>query len=124
MKLDHELIRDILLAIEGSDHDPGDWISPFLPERDERLVTYHLILLREAGFLEAVDLSSLENTFWVPKRLTYSGHELIATIRDKEIWAKTKAAAKTGGIHALGMLWEVGKAVAKAEFKKRTNIEI
>jgi hypothetical protein len=124
MKLDHELVREILLAIEECDNDPVEWISPFLPEKNEMLVTYHVMVLNEAGFIDAIDLSTLAGTCWLPKRLTYQGHELIDTLRDKEVWAQTKKAAKKGGVHALGMFWEIGKAVAKAEFSKRTGVAL
>ncbi|MCK0551051.1 DUF2513 domain-containing protein [Pseudomonas syringae] len=39
---------------------------------------------------------------WQPRRLTYKGHEFLDTVRDEEIWRRTKA----GGV-GLGLLLEI-----------------
>jgi hypothetical protein len=47
--------------------------------RDE--ITYHVMLLDEAAFIEAEDLTTMDGVCWKPKRLTYTGHEFIDAAR-------------------------------------------
>ncbi len=73
MKRDMDLVREVLfveaLPFDGRFHD----IAVDGRSLDE--ITYHVMLLHEAGFIEAMDLSSLRGICWKPTRLTYSGHE-------------------------------------------------
>nr|WP_240997926.1 DUF2513 domain-containing protein [Pseudomonas viridiflava] len=49
MKLDKDLVREILLAIEASDKAPDSWIDLTIENRDDDEVSYHVMLLHEAG---------------------------------------------------------------------------
>ena len=99
MKLDKELVREVLLAIESSDHDPDDSIEVTVEGRSGREVSYHLMLLHEAGLVLGEDLSGIgEELAWEAYRLTYAGHDFLDTIRDGEVWRRTKeGAGKVGG---------------------------
>jgi hypothetical protein len=125
MKLDPDLVRDVLLAIEASNENPLGWITLKIEGKSKSELAYHTLLLSEAGFIEAQDLCTIgpDGFDWKPKRLTYQGHEFLNAIREKEIWRQTKEAAKKGGVEALGFLWEIGKAVGKNEVKKRTGLD-
>ena len=59
----------------------------------------------------------------ISSRYTYRGHEFLDAVREKEIWEKTKEAAKKGGVKTLELIWEIGKAICKSELKKRTGLE-
>jgi DNA-binding transcriptional ArsR family regulator len=59
VKLDKDLVRDILLAVEASDEDPRGWIDLSIEGQDKRTLSYHVQLLSEAGFIEAQDLSCM-----------------------------------------------------------------
>ncbi|HLJ16517.1 MAG TPA: DUF2513 domain-containing protein [Bryobacteraceae bacterium] len=90
MKRDMDLVREILLKVEevpfdGRFHDIGIAGRPV----DE--ITYHVMPLHEAGFIEAMDLSGLSGMCWKPKRLTYSGHEFLDAARSDTVWQKAKA---------------------------------
>lgn len=124
MKLDQDLVREILLAVEGSREDPLGWTELNLEGREPLDVSYHVMLLHEAGFIVGQDLSSDDGLEWLPKRLTYQGHEFLDTVRDEEIWRRTKAGAeKVGGV-GLGLLLEIGKAYGKQMFKEKLGIEL
>lgn len=112
MKLDKDLVREILLQIEASITTTG-WIELELPGHSEIEVSYHVELLSEAGFLQAHDLSTLDGPDWRPERLTYEGHEFLDTVRDPEIWRDTKEAAKKIGVSSVEVLFEVGKNLIK-----------
>jgi hypothetical protein len=83
------------------------------------------MLLAQAGLIEAEDLSGMgEDGFeWQAKSLTYRGHEFLDTVREREIWDKTKETAKKGGVKTLELIWEISKAIVKSELKKRTGLE-
>ncbi|RMP68437.1 DUF2513 domain-containing protein [Pseudomonas syringae group genomosp. 3] len=124
MKLDKDLVREILLAIEANREDPVGCITLNLEDRDALEVSYHIMLLHEAGFILGTDSSADEGLEWFPKRLTYKGHEFLETVRDEEIWRRTKAGAEKAGGVGLGLLMEIGKAYGKEMLKERLGIEL
>ena len=124
MKLDQDLVREILLAVEGSREDPLGWTELNLEGREPLDVSYHVMLLHEAGFIVGQDLSSDDGLEWLPKRLTYKGHEFLDTVRDGEVWRRTKAGAEKAGVAGLGILLELGKAYGKEVLKEKLGIEL
>lgn len=125
MKLESDLVRAVLLAIEASDHDPFEWIGDLNIEGyTKKLVSYHVQLLDEAGFIEAVDLSTIGEYYWAPKRLTYRGHEFLNGIRDPKAWSFAKDVAKRAGTKTLEFLFDAAKAYAKSEFKRITGFDM
>ena len=111
MKRDMDLIRQILTEIEAKPFD-GNMINLDLEDSagDQKL-RYHVILLREAGLIDAVEPfpggDSLQTGPIYPTRLTWEGHEFLEAARDDTRWNKAKdTMAKTGGF-----VFEVGKAL-------------
>jgi hypothetical protein len=88
MKLDKDLVREILMAIETDTTDPKTGIDLKIPKRSSREISYHVELLREAGFVLANDAGYLADSMsiWRPTRMTYKGHEFLDTVRDPEVW--------------------------------------
>lgn len=115
MKLDKDLMREILIAVENDSDPAPNAIILNMPEYDEQVVSYHVMMLAEAGFLEAMDVSVKGELAWYPRRLTYSGHEFVATIRDGEVWGKTKSVAGKVGGASVAFVWELAKAEVKAK---------
>jgi len=114
MKRDMDLIRDLLLEVEGNPlYDGTKWVHPVNPSelniknhsREE--VGYHLTMLIEEGFIKGK--SGME-TIPVINKLTWKGHELLDDIRDQQIWAQTKK--RTEGLASVGIqfIWEIAKA--------------
>lgn len=126
MKLDKDLVREILLAVEDSDHSPEESITLSLKSRTPQEVSYHVMLLHEAGLIVGRDASVLADVFpvWQPKRLTYRGHEFLDTVRDNEVWRRTKAGAEKAGVASLGLILEIGKAYGKEVLKEKLGIEM
>ncbi|WP_256675456.1 DUF2513 domain-containing protein [Pseudomonas sp. GXM4] len=69
MKLDKDLVREILLAIEASDKTPDSWINLAIESHSKDEASYHVMLLHEAGLIVAQDLCSMSDFDWRPKRL-------------------------------------------------------
>ncbi|MQT37414.1 hypothetical protein CJF40_19525 [Pseudomonas lundensis] len=124
MKLDKDLVREILLAIEASDQTPDSWIDLAIDSHSEDEVSYHVMLLHEAGLIVAQDLCSMSDFDWRPKRLTIRGHEFLDTVRDGEVWRRTKVGAEKAGVASIGFLLELGKAYGKQVLKERLGIQL
>ena len=113
MQRDMDLVRDLLLRLEADPLLDGTrWICLEPSElgfggRSAEEVGYHLTLLIEAGFIDGqVGIESLP----ILRRLTWQGHEFLDSIRDPDIWAKTKE--RTKGLTSVGLafIWEIAKA--------------
>ena len=93
MKRDLDLIREILLGIEAN-HTNKTTIAAevglnFKVEgHSDEEVAYHLILLIDAGYVLG-QKTSMQNMVMV-KGLTMTGHDYLDSVRDPEIWRKTK----------------------------------
>ncbi|MNE98660.1 hypothetical protein D3C80_1972110 [compost metagenome] len=82
------------------------------------------MLLDEAGLLSGISLGGINHFEWQPKRLTYKGHEFLDTVRDPEVWRRTKEGAEKAGVAGLAMLLELGKAYGKQLLKERLGLEL
>ena len=115
MKLDKDLVREILLALEADDGDPREFKDIEPPGWTPEQVAYTVCILAEGGLIEATDSGGMD---WRAQRLTYAGHEYVDTIRDGEVWRKTKEIASKAGVFSLQVLIETGKTVVKQELAK------
>jgi hypothetical protein len=122
MKLDMDLVRDLLLHVENDPQLNGKhWIRPDTVEEigaaghsiDE--VEYHLIMLIENGFIKG---SMTMEGMPAINRLTWAGHELLDDIRDPSIWSQTKERLK--GLSGVG--FSVIGEIARAEIKKHLGL--
>ena len=118
MKLDKDLVREILLALETDDSDPRAPKLLNIPGYTYPQIAYTVHILAEGGLVQALNASSLSGFDWRPQRLTYAGHEYVDTIRDVEVWRKTKEIANKAGVFSLQVLIETGKSVVKQELMK------
>jgi hypothetical protein len=96
MKRDMDLIRQLLLDIEGD--------RPCIPKDgfDEDTVAKHFELLVEAGLIKGtVHENDQQGVYRVDvDRLTWQGYEFLDSARNEEMWdkARTVAAKSTGSI--------------------------
>ena len=90
MKLDPDLVRQILLKVEEFPFD-GSFHDVEIEGRMENEISYHVMLLHEAGLIEALDLSSHDGVCWKAKRLTYNGHQFLDAARSDTVWQKAKS---------------------------------
>lgn len=60
MKRDLDLLRDILLKIETYNDNPPMYPESFSDlNSNQDVINYHLLLLHQAGFIDAYDVSTL-----------------------------------------------------------------
>lgn len=106
MKRDLDLARDILTEIEGHSYDPNRSFVVKIDGHSTEEVSYHVMLLAEAGFIEASSLVTTDGAIWKARRLTWEGHEFIEAAKDTTRWNRAKALMKDKGG---GMAFEVLK---------------
>jgi Hypothetical protein (DUF2513) len=108
MKRDMELVRKVLAATEEHAKGTG-WVKLEIEGHSAEEVSYHVKLLTEARMLTAENLTSHAGFCWMPKSLTWAGHEFLDAVRNETVWSKTKAVIKDKGG---SVPFEVIKAIA------------
>jgi len=98
MKRDMDLMRAIILDIEARG-TPEEPIDPVVDGFNELEISYHVMLMEDAGLIRALDRSAIGIFRWSAGGLTWLGHELVEQLRDDELWetAKRDVLAATGG---------------------------
>jgi hypothetical protein len=109
-----DLVREILMAIE-MEGAPSLASVPDLPGHSDATVTHHVALLLEAGLVTAIDASSMDGRDFIEIGLTWHGHEFLESVRDPEVWRKTKAGAAKVGSFSIGLLADLAKAAITAK---------
>jgi len=92
VKLDYEIIRDILLKIENCENNKIA-VSTFCNDiYDEKIISYHIALLLDVNYIEATPLCYIGSNYtdYIVKRMTMQGHQYLDSIRDNKIWEETK----------------------------------
>lgn len=88
-------------------------------------MNYQVVLLHEAGLIQAVDAATLKNRFaMMPIRLTMAGHEYLDTIRDEEVWRRTKEDARAVGSFSLEALGTLARGFVRQKIRPRTGVEV
>ena len=103
------------MKIEAGEDDPRRGIRLGSVEGHSGIeVSYHVKLLDQAGLVEAIDRSTLGEFRWVPKQLTWAGHEFLDAARSVTLWERAKSIVlkQTGGL-SLEILQEVLINLAK-----------
>ncbi|KAL1017069.1 DUF2513 domain-containing protein [Haemophilus influenzae] len=109
MKRNWDLIRKILLKLEEK-ADSASWLeSSDIKGYDYRTVTYHYKLLKNAGIIEAIDISTMEEENFAALSLTWQGHEFLDKIRNDSVWNKVKSTVQS---KSLDLSFDVIKTVA------------
>ena len=90
MKRDMDLCRRILLAVEES--PPNEYVSrfTFAGEYPRNTVSEHVVLLENAGLLEANLTPLMGGMVYVIHRLTWAGHDFLRVASDEGRWASAK----------------------------------
>ena len=114
MKRDWDLIRAILVAAE--EKQPGEMLfAGELPDWPKPIVNAHFELLKDAGYVHAAIIRGL-GAGSDPvvaahiSAITNAGYDLLATLRSKDVWERTKVIAKDKG---LDLSFEVVKQIGK-----------
>jgi hypothetical protein len=124
-----DLIRELLFRLEEINLPPGVtrritvYDEPFaLSDHSNATVFGHLNLLCDADFIDGeMNASNAELGF---QGLTWAGHDFLDSVRDPEIWRKTKDGVKAAGGFTVDLLGDIAKGLIKTQLKKLTGVEI
>lgn len=102
MKLNYDLVRNMLGALyefDGSyEIGNSDFYSLF-PNIETKLLDYHITLLLQAGFISVREVAhKRHDDHYDNIRLTWSGQNFYAKIKDDGLWEKVKTHISTHSI--------------------------
>jgi hypothetical protein len=131
MKRDMDLVREILLALEKHPTTVSNPEELRLEAADKDELWHNFNILEDAGFITFTIIRSWRGGGFVreeyetkgPYRLTWQGHEFIDTIRDPELWSKTKAGADAVKSWSTETLKEIGKGLIKRQIEEYTGVK-
>jgi len=114
MKRDMDLIRVLLLKVENE--EPQD-----LSKWTEAQQTEHMALLVEANLVHGEVISDGQGDVSgvLYTRLTWNGHEFLASARDANIWTQTKEIIRSVGSN---VAWPVLTAIMTDLVKKKIGL--
>lgn len=121
MKLDWDLVREILTEIEdlpASGRHGKSFQAEYGDDSETATRARHAILLKEAGFVKGVTSDSLAAARLLAPDLTWEGHELLSTIRSKDVWERVKRTAKEKGLALSFDLVKIGGKMALEQILK------
>lgn len=116
MQRDLDYMRKMLAELEASDewqHAIGLFDEP--GEGDEKR-DYHVMLLRDEGFLERMQPGIY--------RMTARGHDFLDHTRDDTIWRKSKEAVARLKDHSISMLMDVAEGYVRAKLREITGLDL
>lgn len=126
MKRDMDYVRDLLLKIEG-DSVMGleDLLSDNASKDEIEKLEHHMtMLVDQTNLVSGVEAHSMSGKNWLNIALTWQGHDYLDSIRDPEIWDKTKKGATAAGGFTLDILSALAKGLIKQKLKQHTGVEI
>ena len=86
-------------------------------EATDAEMLHHLELIRDEGFLDRPSGGQPMGGITC-MGLTWRGHDFTDSIRNEDVWSKTKGLANKAGGWTAGLLVEIAKAVIKGELGK------
>jgi hypothetical protein len=104
MKRDMDLVRQILQAVENHDTVNRRPVVE-IEGRSREEVSYHVMIMAQAGLLDAVDSSDMHNgLIWKVRSLTWAGHEFLDAVRSETVWNEVKKQAKSAPLEIIKQL--------------------
>lgn len=94
-----DLARAILFELEKAPYVHG-WHDIGVDGYSAAEIGYHIELLSQAGFITAIDLSTMGSPYpdWRAKTITWEGHEFLDSARDETRWERAKVLVKDKGM--------------------------
>ena len=118
MKLNYELIRNLLLVAEDQENNSSlsqkeldEFIEKFDYTFDE--LTYHLKRLEEADYVNiTIGNSSNQVYVYVLNYITWNGHQFLDTIRSDKVWVTSKKVADDLKVKSISAFTQIAFQVA------------
>ena len=104
VKRDMELIRKILLEVEGWPNAEHRTVK--LPEHEQHVVLRHVEMLCSAGLLEMFGSPrpiGTPNQFLIIKDLSWEGHEFLDAVKSDTVWNNVKQSLSAANLTSVSM---------------------
>ncbi|QGN00032.1 DUF2513 domain-containing protein [Methylocystis parvus] len=131
MKRDMDLIRELLLKLEGANVPPG--VTAVISPYDARLavngfdgeeIGHHLRMLVSAGFIETGNQPFAADGALIFRQIAWEGRDFLDSVRDPEVWGKTKKGALAAGGFTFDLLKDLAKGFLKKQIAERTGVDL
>lgn len=132
MKRDMEVIRELLLRLENLHVAPGGAI--LISPSDPRLaiegitsedVAAHLHMLVSGSLVEtAGNVTFTHDNSLAFRQLSWTGCDFLDSVRDPDVWSKTKQGAAAAGGFTVDLLKDLAKGFLKKQIEERTGIKL
>ncbi len=118
MKLNYELIRNLLLAAEDQENNSSlsqkeldDFIEKFDYTFNELI--YHLKRLEEADYVDITIKNASNQVYvYVLNYITWNGHQFLDTIRSDKVWVTSKKVADDLKVKSISAFTQIAFQVA------------
>ncbi|MDR3500082.1 MAG: DUF2513 domain-containing protein [Parvibaculum sp.] len=124
-----DLIRAIMMRLEEMHLEAGsfyiiEWNDDIFRFEDFTLdeVVYHMKLIQQAGLTEPYNENAMAGFAYTG--ITWAGHDFLDSIREPEVWRKTKSAIQSAGSFTVELMIDAAKAYAKQKLREVTGLEI
>ncbi len=132
MNRDMDLVRAMLLALEKHPTTVSDPEKLGVEAASKEELWHNFNILEDAGFITPTIIRITRGGTMLgeqserkgPYRLTWQGHEFIDTIRDPELWSRTKAGADAVKSWSIETLKEIGKGLIKKQIEEYTGVKL
>jgi hypothetical protein len=92
-------------------------------EDDPSELNYHLALIKEKGLIRSPGNNNLDDRIRFGG-FTWEGHDFLDSIRDDEVWRKTKGAIEGAGGWTLDLLTDLAKGFLRKQVEDRTGLKL
>lgn len=119
MKLDQDVIRNLLLELESQEYNSSlneKQLREFSDKKgvDWKQLIYTIQRLNEARYIESRVNYANNDVYLVNiSNITYEGHQFLDNIRDKNVWEMTKKRLSSIASVSLPIINEVASAIIK-----------
>ncbi|MGY2806393.1 DUF2513 domain-containing protein [Bradyrhizobium sp. USDA 4506] len=128
MTRDMDIVRSLLLKLETLNSNPhriliirGATPELAIDGATSDQVDYHLSLLRERGLIEPSEGGTMDGGICF-RRLTWEGHDFADSVRDEQIWKKTRHGALAVGSWTFDLVKDLAKGFIKKQIEERTGV--
>jgi hypothetical protein len=129
LKRDMDLIRELLLKLEALPIRPGGIVAITpdaeeiaVPGYDVAQIDYHLSQICQSGFIDEGGARPMTGIGF--RCLTPAGHDFLDSVRDPEIWAKTKKGAEEAKGFTVDLLKDLAKGLVKKQIEEFTGVKL
>jgi len=127
MKLNHNCVRDVLIAVEDNTgyriflEYPNDVHKcPGLKNYSDDEIRYHIYQCRKAGLIEidAIDMSQKIRI----ADLTPNGHSFLANIRSDTVWSNVKEVSAKVGSTSITSIIQIANGIVSSLIKSHLGL--